>query len=209
MTEIKKYAGAVDDVGAAWGDEANTTGVDDGSCGYVAGCGEANRLEMSSYGFNIPAGSTIDNVYVGFHVVGSSVWGYRSTMVLKFMKTHNGSTAYNHSKDGYIVVKTCADCENSESIDIQPVFTGAGQPITVDDLNNENFEIWIWHGAISYCLGLEFFLDATWIRVVYTEPVVKAPLGDGLTFATLHKGSCELRKLFKSRFPRLNPRIIN
>jgi len=68
MTEVTKYPTEVLDNTDGWSDPTYGLNAHDGLCTTKnVSSGNSKKLKVGTFGFAIPAGSTISKVYVGFH----------------------------------------------------------------------------------------------------------------------------------------------
>ena len=159
-----------------WATVAQALGAHDGACAQKATNLNAQTLIfyvdtfLDSLGdaINIPVGSTINSVKVGFH----NKFGTNPTEIsLTLFILH---VPFTIGVDGSFLGTTpsCSLCADSET-DVQP-FIG----FTVAELNAQDFTVWA-----SFNTGViagwvhRAFIDCIWITVDYTEPPVSGAAG--------------------------------
>lgn len=168
MTTVTKYptsSGANPD---SWTSPDNALGAEDGVCTYKTMLAGGNKyLWLSGYGFAIPAGAIIDNVFIDHKgIIAANVEGN----ILSFSFIHEFQTVNDNGSDT-LLGASCASVAYKGEYDVLPDLAG-GRTITVDDLNNEVFTTCL-HATCLFPNAV-FRVDAAYIRVVYHVPVVIA-----------------------------------
>lgn len=170
MVEVTKYPTvATPDVSADWSNPSYAIGAPDGNCALAKK--KQSKCYLSSFGFNIPSNAVIDEIYIVYKMVGyyyGAAKGDYATAAL-----HKGYITCSVDKTCLTLIQYCycADTVEADSQDWQPTFTLGGIPFTVDDLNNENFDLSIYDVALENGLERAWF-DAVGIKVEYHVPVV-------------------------------------
>lgn len=168
--EVTKYPTVVDAVGQEWVDEDNMK-ADDGVCCRPVGQGDANGLECSSFGFDIPSNAILTHIYLGLDAAGYNVYGsaYRPTMYFSIRVIINGGlkTGASIMGSGPPAVD-CSDCEQDE-LNVFSILSYYFSNAELIDLFND--ETWDWMRAYytsSLPIGNYVYYDCVWIRIVYT-----------------------------------------
>lgn len=128
-------------------------------------------LQVGTYLFNIPLGSTITRVEYGFHAF--IAYGLTILATCRIQVWHGGAFEQLGAYGG--VSGDCSSCLDSETV-------WTSNPWTVDDLNNENFQT-ILQAVRDGGLIPTAYVDWVWMRATYTPPAIaKKPRGDGLVW---------------------------
>lgn len=191
--EVKKWARAYDASNPdAFTNPQNAVDADgdNGTCACkLTNVYVEKVLKVSAFGFSIPLGSTIDEVYIGGHMRTRRIagLGFAGIKIVYVGKTYT----LDASADTGLPLPACPNqtqcdaCTNKEGTNIQG-FMG----FTVSDLNNGVFDFYltvISDPVTQYVTGGQW--DCVWIRVLYTPPApptAQAEYGDGLTWVTQH-----------------------
>lgn len=167
MVVVTKNPTAYSVLSCTWVNPEYALGGHDGNCAYT------NRLtygkcalQVSSFGFAIPAGSTLNSVKFGYHAAKPNNQYSEAEMVI----THDSGSQV-------LATVFIGDCTNAGDTE-EPDYLG----LTIDDLNTENFTVVLRLSNAVGGYGTAYF-DCCWIKVDYTPPVEGRPaLGDGLTW---------------------------
>lgn len=165
MVVVVKYptsSGANPDV---WISPNNALGVADGLCASKNAVASGSwYLYLSGYGFAIPAGSTINHVYINHKgIIACAINGD----LLNFSFIHEAQLINDFSSDT-IVGAPCGSTAYKSDYDILPDLAG-GRTISVDDLNNEVFTTQL-HATALFAIPQVFRCDSCYIEVDYTPP---------------------------------------
>jgi len=177
MTEVTKYPTEVLDNSDGWTNPTYGLNAHDGLCTTKnVSSGNSKKLKVGTFGFAIPAGSTINHVYIGFHAF------HYSGVYLCYNASLRPKIVLNCAIE-LPVEAPCApsgNCDNAGDREAESVL-----PWTVDILNNETFEFWF-ELIVAAAGGVHgAYVDDGWIRVVYTPPappVGRKRLGNGLAW---------------------------
>ena len=176
MTVVRKYPTNSGTNPDSWDDPNNALGAADDLCTEKRINGTASKyLYLSGYGFAIPSGSTLNHVYVNHKgVINCAIIG---AQVLHFSFIFNSQ--YGNSIDSSVVMGAgCAETAYKTQYDILPDFAAAGNPITVAALNAESFTTRL-QATGALAVYQAFDVDAAYIEVDYTAPVVAKGAGVG------------------------------
>lgn len=146
------FAGAAANQGAGWNNPGNTSGTDDGVCADIDA--NSRRVQLTSYGFSVPAGATITGISVeakSGHSVGG---GLKATLV-------KAGVAVGTLKD--YTPATTATCAGTTFSTIGADGDLWGTTWTRADVNDTNFGVEIRSGTDT---GTRL-LDAARITVYY------------------------------------------
>jgi len=194
---VRKYptnSGANPD---GWDDPNNALGAADAACTEKRIVGTASKyLYLSGYGFSIPAGATLNHVYVNHKgVINCAIIG---AQVLHFSFIYNSQ--YGNSVDSDVVMGAgCDQTAYKTQYDILPDFAAAGNPITVAVLNAETFTTRL-QATGALAVYQAFDVDSAYIEVDYTEaalPKAGGSLGSPLALflvGSIYEGRRKRRK---------------
>lgn len=172
MPEQKRFPTAWNDINNAWNNEDNIT-AEDTNCAdvHMTGVGEppSNRLELSDFGFSIPANATITNFYMGNRACACNQAGLTYAPLPLFVLEYAADKRCSNQgrKTNYPCSCACADTELEDEFTLVLQLEGK---LTPSFFNNEE-----WVRAYTYLYGpLTIFnhgyFDCVWMRVVYTVP---------------------------------------
>jgi len=183
MAVQRKHPSAYVDESDVWTDEEYALGPEDELCAWTKRRGDLdgpNRLFLSGYGFNIPSNANITRVEIGIKSVSCNAYGltYAGPMyfVLRFDDTD--VTVSGIETDCPI---SCADAAYYKTSDITSILDHYGK-LYPGFFNNEEFTSFCYQGG-GIAIGNEGYLDAVYIEVEYTVPIVAKHIsGDGLVW---------------------------
>ena len=165
MTIVTKNPTAWSNNTGVWTNPAYALGVHDGLCASkgtsVPGL---YTFQVKTFGFNIPAGSTINSVTLGFHSARGH--SYYPTYGSLFITITKGGISVSVTEGFSDWLVNCASALDSE----QSIPLGV-MPFSAEDLNNETFTVTL-NLSVSIGSGTQNgYVDCCWITVDYTEAV--------------------------------------
>lgn len=182
MTTVKKYPTSSGLNPDAW-TLPNNVLAEDGACTYKTMLAPGDKyLYLSGYGFAIPAGAVIDNVFIDHKgIIAAAIAGN----ILSFSFIHEFQVV-NDIQSDTLLGASCASVAYEGEYDVLPDLAG-GRTISVDDLNNEVFTTRL-HATCLFPNAV-FRVDAAYIRVVYhVPPVAGGGVSSGNSVSTVFAG---------------------
>jgi len=163
------------DPAGTWTNPHYITGPEDGYCALSPS--DSDRLYVSGFGFNIPANAVIEEVYMGMLNITNVIGADAFPMMAMFFKGYTmGFSGYRCGVAVAAIICRCADCLWAESTNLAEIIG-----FTPDDINLENFDVYVYISQpVDY--GRRALYDAVYLRVVYSVPVIKKRIGNGLAF---------------------------
>jgi len=177
MVEVISYMTVIKSAGN-WVNPNNLLGQEDTVCTTRTTIGGGTDEIWAAGSFNIPSEAILDSVYLkgkAFHNRGLYGGGAVALMA-KTPRSGNVFYFWFGQPSG-----ECPATYYSDEVDALWVFRGWGDDITVDELNNQRFQVGFLHTA-----GLagiyRSFVDAARLRVIYHIPPPVGARGDGLVW---------------------------
>jgi len=176
-TTGRKYPTEVGENTDSWTNPENMLNAGDGVCGYkITGALDWNlKCYLKTYGFSIPAGSTITKLTLGTKGCRNASFVVMATVS---MVCKNGIIEYG----GNVNETQWSNCSGATEVTIS--FVSPTPLPSVDDLNNETFTTWAkFMGSSLYANAKTGLIDCIWIEVEYTPPAAPSGMMDGLVQA--------------------------
>ena len=163
MVSVTKYPTANTNPDS-WTNPQNVyDGVEDGTtCASKNFVAQGTKyLYLSDYGFDIPAGAVLDNVFIDHKgIIDCSI---TAAQVLIFVFRFNFQDIIDGQSD-VLYGGSCANTAYKGEVDILPLLRGS--VLTVADLNDETFTTYL-QATATIASVHRFYCDAAYIRVVY------------------------------------------
>lgn len=162
---VRKYATAfVNDPVLPWTNPQFVINAADNQCAFRRVIGQVSILTTSTYGFNIPADAVIIRETIGFKSGKYLFLGHPANTVITFYLRKPPNT---WGVDGPQIAAMNCTLTQFRSVNL------LGNPLSIADLNNENFTTWIRLESVAapytYAWG---YADCVYIEVEYTVPAV-------------------------------------
>jgi len=172
MTVVRKYPTEYVNEGA-WANPQYILGEADNQCATKLTTSTSPlKLYCKTFGFNIPADATIIRVTLG--AKAQYPVAYPHSLLLMYFKL--GSYLWGWAPSSISSLNCALTFWQTDNIDLGVI------PITVADLNNETFQVWLQISSDDGVNSAIAFGDAVYLEVEYTVPALARMVGDGLTW---------------------------
>jgi hypothetical protein len=191
-TSIKKYPATYTNPDA-WTSPANALGVEDGLCTRKNTVALSDKLlpflnlPTKAYGFNLPAGAILDNIFLSH--LGISSANTTPGLVFEWVSTVPTNITFSDDSSGTLLGANCASCAWVAETDILPSLKSNGRAPSISDLNSETGWYTELRATPDRNSAESFFVDAAYVRIVYHLPSVSTHMGDGLVCTTINNNN--------------------